>query len=66
MAVKRTTRGRRLVRILATLVVLALAAFAALIVWQYYVTAPWTRDGRVRVQVARIAPRSRARSPNCG
>lgn len=56
MAVKRTTRGRRLLRILATLAVLALAAFAALIVWQYYVTAPWTRDGRVRVQVARIAP----------
>jgi hypothetical protein len=34
--------------ILATLVVLALAAGAALVVWQYYVTAPWTRDGRVR------------------
>lgn len=56
MAVKRTTRGRRVLRILATLVVLVLAALAALIVWQYYVTAPWTRDGRVRVQVARIAP----------
>ncbi|AWB25453.1 HlyD family secretion protein [Methylobacterium currus] len=56
MAVKRTTRGRRLLRILATLVVLALAAAAALIVWQYYVTAPWTRDGRVRVQVASVAP----------
>ncbi|AWN53415.1 efflux transporter periplasmic adaptor subunit [Methylobacterium sp. 17Sr1-1] len=56
MAVKRTTRGRRLLRILATLVVLALAAAAALIVWQYYVTAPWTRDGRVRVQVSSIAP----------
>lgn len=56
MALKRTTRGRRLLRILATLVVLVLAAAASLIVWQYYVTAPWTRDGRVRVQVASIAP----------
>ena len=52
MAAKRTTRGRRLLRILATLVVLALAAAAAVIVWEYYVTAPWTRDGRVRVQFA--------------
>ncbi|TGD99050.1 efflux RND transporter periplasmic adaptor subunit [Methylobacterium nonmethylotrophicum] len=56
MAVKRTTRGRRLLRILATLVVLVLAGAASLIVWEYYVTAPWTRDGRVRVQVASIAP----------
>jgi RND family efflux transporter MFP subunit len=37
-------------------VVLLLAAAASLIVWQYYVTAPWTRDGRVRVQVASVAP----------
>jgi multidrug resistance efflux pump len=28
----------------------------ALVTWDYYVTAPWTRDGRVRVQVASIAP----------
>jgi multidrug resistance efflux pump len=56
VAVKRTTRGRRLLRILATLVVLVFAGAAALIVWQYYVTAPWTRDGRVRVQVASVAP----------
>ncbi|WP_244496507.1 HlyD family secretion protein, partial [Methylobacterium indicum] len=56
MAVKRTSRGRRALRILATLVVLALAAGAALVVWEYYVTAPWTRDGRVRVQVASVAP----------
>jgi multidrug resistance efflux pump len=26
------------------------------VTWDYYVTAPWTRDGRVRVQVASIAP----------
>jgi multidrug resistance efflux pump len=27
----------------------------ALVTWDYYVTAPWTRDGRVRVQVASVA-----------
>ncbi len=51
-------RGRvaKLFRILATGVILAFALVAAVLVWQYYVTAPWTRDGRVRVQVANIAP----------
>jgi multidrug resistance efflux pump len=28
----------------------------SLVTWDYYVTAPWTRDGRVRVQVASVAP----------
>jgi len=40
----------------ATLLVLLLAVLAALIIWDSYVTAPWTRDGSVRVQVASIAP----------
>jgi multidrug resistance efflux pump len=40
----------------ATLAMLALAGLAALVIWSYYVTAPWTRDGRIRVQVASIAP----------
>ena len=43
-------------RVLATVLILAGAAIAALIIWDYYVTSPWTRDGRVRVQVASIAP----------
>ncbi|WP_245337975.1 biotin/lipoyl-binding protein, partial [Methylobacterium radiotolerans] len=29
---------------------------AAAFVWEFYVAAPWTRDGTVRVQVANIAP----------
>ena len=41
---------------IATLVFLAVALLAGLVIWDYYVTAPWTRDGRVRVQVASIAP----------
>ena len=44
--------GRRL----ATLTVLLIAVAMALMIWDYYVTAPWTRDGRMRVQVASIAP----------
>jgi multidrug resistance efflux pump len=40
-----------------TTLAIALAAIAmALVTWDYYVTAPWTRDGRVRVQVASLAP----------
>lgn len=43
-------------RRLATLAILMLAVVMALAIWDYYVTAPWTRDGRVRVQVASVAP----------
>jgi multidrug resistance efflux pump len=41
---------------LATLCILLVAALAALVTWDFYVMAPWTRDGRIRVQVASIAP----------
>lgn len=49
-------RGRWLLRLLVTGIILACAVVAAALVWQFYVTAPWTRDGRVRVQVASVAP----------
>jgi RND family efflux transporter MFP subunit len=57
----RPRAGRRLrvgkvFRLAATAVILGIAGLAAAVVWQFYVTAPWTRDGRVRVQVANIAP----------
>ena len=55
----RPPRGQRLARVfrlVATLAIVGCAAVAAILVWQYYVIAPWTRDGRVRVQVANIAP----------
>ncbi len=48
--------ARATLRTTATLFILALAALAAVIIWDYYITAPWTRDGSVRVQVASIAP----------
>ena len=41
---------------LATLAIALVAIVMALVTWDYYVTAPWTRDGRLRVQVASIAP----------
>jgi multidrug resistance efflux pump len=45
-----------LARGLATLAVAFVAILMALVTWDYYVTAPWTRDGTVRVQVASVAP----------
>jgi multidrug resistance efflux pump len=41
---------------LMTLAIALAAIVMALVTWDYYVTAPWTRDGRVRVQVASLAP----------
>src|SRR4029450_5256858 len=43
-------------RRLATLAIMLVAGVMALATWDYYVSAPWTRDGRVRVQVASVAP----------
>jgi RND family efflux transporter MFP subunit len=48
--------ARAMLKTVATLLILALALLAALIIWDYYVAAPWTRDGSVRVQVASVAP----------
>jgi RND family efflux transporter MFP subunit len=45
-----------MLKTVATLLILALALLAALIIWDFYVAAPWTRDGSVRVQVASVAP----------
>jgi multidrug resistance efflux pump len=43
-------------RHLATLAIALIAVMAAIITWHHYVTAPWTRNGSVRVQVANVAP----------
>jgi RND family efflux transporter MFP subunit len=47
---------RAMLKTVATLLILALALVAALIIWDFYVASPWTRDGSVRVQVAMVAP----------
>lgn len=43
-------------RWLATLAITLLAVLVSIVTWDIYVTAPWTRDGRIRVQVANVAP----------
>jgi multidrug resistance efflux pump len=42
--------------VLITLGTVALAALLAWGMWKAYMTAPWTRDGRVRVYVVTMAP----------
>jgi RND family efflux transporter MFP subunit len=41
---------------LATLAIALVAILISVATWQHYVTAPWTRNGAVRVQVANVAP----------
>jgi multidrug resistance efflux pump len=48
--------ARSLLRKLATIGVAVVSVLVASITWQLYSAAPWTRDGRVRVQVASVAP----------
>jgi RND family efflux transporter MFP subunit len=48
--------GWAVLKTVATLLIFVLAVLAALVIWDYYITAPWTRDGSIRVQVANVAP----------
>jgi multidrug resistance efflux pump len=43
-------------RILITLGLAAAAGLAVMVLWRHYMEEPWTRDGRVRVEVVDIAP----------
>jgi RND family efflux transporter MFP subunit len=43
-------------RFLATLAAVAVAGLVGWQLWQYYMEAPWTRDGRVRADVVSLAP----------
>lgn len=43
-------------RVLATTAILLAAALAARYLWVRYEEVPWTRDGRVRIDVADVAP----------
>jgi multidrug resistance efflux pump len=45
-----------LLRKLATAGIAVVAVLSALVAWDQYNAAPWTRDGNVRVQVANVAP----------
>ncbi|GJD55377.1 efflux RND transporter periplasmic adaptor subunit [Methylobacterium dankookense] len=43
-------------RLAVTLAAVALAILVGLSLWDYYMEAPWTRDGRVRADVVGVAP----------
>ena len=45
-----------MLRRLATFAIALVAVLVSIVTWDLYVTAPWTRDGRIRVQVASVAP----------
>lgn len=45
-----------LVRVAVTLGMVALALVVGSALWDYYMNAPWTRDGRVRADVVAVAP----------
>ena len=45
-----------LFRVAVTLGMVALSVIVGLSLWNYYLEAPWTRDGRVRADVVAIAP----------
>jgi RND family efflux transporter MFP subunit len=47
---------RPILRKFATIAIAVVAVLVALMTWDLYTAAPWTRDGRVRVQVASVAP----------
>jgi multidrug resistance efflux pump len=56
VALKRRRSALKVLRYVATGVLVVAALVAAHRGWQIYVTSPWTRDGMVRVQVANVAP----------
>jgi RND family efflux transporter MFP subunit len=45
-----------LARVAVTLVVVAAACYAGLLLWRHFQIDPWTRDGRVRADVVQVAP----------
>jgi multidrug resistance efflux pump len=45
-----------ILRFLITAVVVVAAALLGHALWRHYMYSPWTRDGRVRAEVVRIAP----------
>ena len=46
----------KITRVVLTLAMVAVAALLVMALWQRYMLAPWTRDGRVRAEVVDIAP----------
>lgn len=51
-----TPRLLSLMRFCLTALVVLIAALVAAALWKHYMYSPWTRDGRVRAEVVRVAP----------
>lgn len=47
---------RAYVRVAVTLCLVAVAVFAGLELWRYYMLTPWTRDAKIRADVVIVAP----------
>ena len=47
---------QRLASVCATVAIVAVAIVAGRVLWVHYMDEPWTRDGRIRVDVIDIAP----------
>ncbi|PKU22177.1 HlyD family secretion protein [Telmatospirillum siberiense] len=47
---------KRFLRVVVTLALAAVAAVLSVALWHHFMVDPWTRDGRVRAEVVRIAP----------
>jgi len=47
---------KRMLRVIATLLLLAVGCAGGYELWDYYMYSPWTRDARVRADVVTIAP----------
>ena len=51
-----TSHYKPIFSVLATLIVVAVAVWVAVVAWDYYETTPWTRDARVRAFAIVVAP----------
>ena len=47
---------KKLFSVVATLLVVAAAAWLGSTLWNHYMAQPWTRDGRVRADIINVAP----------
>lgn len=51
-----TSHYKPVFSVIATLVVVVVAVWVAVVTWDYYQTSPWTRDARVRAFAIVVAP----------
>jgi RND family efflux transporter MFP subunit len=51
-----TINKNLLIRLIPTVIVVIAAVFVGRALWHHYEDEPWTRDGRVRADIVRIAP----------